>query len=325
VAGGLVADVVSVAIGVRDPSFLIALPLLLSGQLMAAILRTDGYRRNRPVYAFAISGSVVSLFGVGLVLVAVLSVDSWTAPVWAYVIAHWVVLTVPLAQSRWVPSISALRGFVSLGRDTWKGVGADSLGVNARQLMIPYVAAAFGGLPAAAGIRGAQALAGLPLQVSQGLFPLFQAKVARIYAATNTVDRQTLKQWTISQCALLLPCVVIALFVPESLGEFVLGESWAFAGPALPWILLAALGTQLTRTKELRARVTGDMDVVAAGRILSIPPGLVAVAWLGAVYGPYGAAIGVFIAHLLMYVTISVAVERRIRVNASAKTVARVE
>ncbi len=320
-AGGLVADVVSVAIGVHDPAFLLALPALLAGQLTASILRTDGYRRNRPTQALGISGSILFLFGIGLV-VTHLWVGTWTAPVWAYVLSHWLVLSVPLLRARWFPSIQALLGFTRLGRESWKGVGADMVGVNARQLILPYVAAAFAGLPAAAGIRGAQALAGLPLQVSQGLLPLFQAKLARIYAATHEVSRPILRQWTIGQCTLLIPCVVIAIFVPDVIGEFFLGSTWAVAGPALPWILLAALGTQLTRTKEMRARLTGDMDVVATGRLASIPPSIVAVGWLGAVYGPLGAAVGVFIAHALMYILISLALERRLRVSAAAQAAA---
>jgi O-antigen/teichoic acid export membrane protein len=197
--------------------------------------------------------------------------------------------------------------------------------VNARQLILPYVAAAFAGLPAAAGIRGAQALAGLPLQISQGLLPIFQAKLARVYAATQEVSRPILKQWTVGQCLLLIPCVVIAIFVPDAVGEFFLGPTWAFAGPALPWILLAALGTQLTRTKEMSARLTGDMDVIAVGRLVSIPPSIVMVGWLGATHGPLGAAIGVFLSHALMYFIISAAFARRVRANAAEQARATVE
>ena len=206
--GGAIAGAVSLAIGVRDVDFVLALMLLLPGQLAASVLRYEGYRRSKPLHAVAVSGSILALFGLGLLLLQVMPETTWTAPIWAFVVAHWLVLAVSLVRSRWYPSLSAMVDFARLGRDSWKSVGADMIGVNARQLAVPYVAAAFGGLPAAAGIRGAQALAGLPLQIPQGLLPQFQAKMARIYAATNTVSRPILREWTVIQCALLLPCVV---------------------------------------------------------------------------------------------------------------------
>src|SRR5690606_31361149 len=146
-------------VAVFDPSLIVFAMVVAVGlppRLVLSMIRADRYRAMLPRAAAVQSGGILAIFAVALAAAEMLSVDrSWYAPVYVYAAVTWGWTVIALLGMKWRLSGAHCRELIHAGRATWAGVSANLLMVHGRQLSIPYIVAGMGGLPAAAGLRGA--------------------------------------------------------------------------------------------------------------------------------------------------------------------------
>lgn len=187
------------------------------------------------------------------------------------------------------------------GKHVWASLSGNLLVTLCRQGGIPSAAALAGSLTTVGGLRGAQSLAGLPLQVPQGLAPLFISQGSVSAAKTRRYPARLGGVWTVLQVGLLGSCFVLSFLLPDPVGQALLGQTWEQADTALPWVLLGALFSQLTLGVEVRLKVENRLGTLVKVRTATLPVSLVAVAVGSALHGAEGAAWGYLCGTLATY------------------------
>jgi hypothetical protein len=181
----------------------------------------------------------------------------------------------------------------------WRG-SLTSFSVNSVGIIgVPLVVATVGGVPAAGGLRAAQAVAGLPLQVPQGLQIIALAKSQRDFLSDKD-GTSVVRAWIAFHSLLFVLMVPVALAIPDSWGTRAFGDVWRLASGALPLLLLASGAAACTLGIELYARVIGRTNALAGIRAIAIAPTLAFAAAGAAVLAAVGAAIGLLIGQCLL-------------------------
>lgn len=171
------------------------------------------------------------------------------------------------------------------------------------QLLLPFLLYPIAGLATVGGVRAGQSLAGLGLQVPQGLQPLVLASAIKRYRERGHFDISLLAYWT---CALVLSMfsltLVIMLLVPNSMGEALLGDSW---NPARQLIILFALAGTLAQAAsgvEIYFRAINRIQPLILLRLVMAPVTL-GLGVIGAyASGTVGTALGLVVANGILLV-----------------------
>lgn len=151
--------------------------------------------------------------------------------------------------------------FIELGKGTHVAMLAHALLSSGRSIMFPWIGQVSGGLTAVAGVRGAQTVAAVPLQVPQGLQAITQASIA--VCTPGRAENRILKKWATLQLALMIPMALLSISIPDRVGNALLGSSWEYAADSVPWILLGAAVAQLSAGYEMILRKHRQMDRIA--------------------------------------------------------------
>jgi O-antigen/teichoic acid export membrane protein len=277
--------------GVRDYWTLLFMGAAAPPILALHAVRLVEYRRLQPPRAFQYSALQLACYLALLVATSLLLESNWVSVMIVYAVGSWLTFGATLYRTPDFPSVSAAREFYATRSGT-VGLSLNYASVTARQLGVPLVASVFATLSAVAGLRGAQLIAGIPLQVPEGLQPLFVSRGSHQYRLTGVFPEHLTRTWARIQVATLVPCTTLSAYIPASIGERLLGNTWETAGPALPWIFLSALFAQLAMGDEIYFRVVGQAHRIARVRLFTIAPTLTAVAVGAEEWGSVGAAAG---------------------------------
>lgn len=283
-AAGLLVDVRDLTV---VPLLMLALPPLIG----LHGVRLVEYRRQNPWRAAAFSVAQFAIYTATLFTALSLMAPTWRATATAFSAAAWIALAVALLWARTLPRFSRMYAIIKQRSGTWALLTTYASN-SVRQLGVPLMTALGGSFTAVAGVRGAQTLAGLPLQVPEGLQPLFVARASAYWRDHGVFPERLLSLWNRGQLALILPCIAASLVVPDSVGETLLGETWTTARTPLAWIFVSALFSQLLVGLEMRGRVTDTLRNVARVRAVTVIPTLGLVGLGAAMHQATGAAAG---------------------------------
>ena len=292
---GAVMLAVALAIGVRDPWMLAASVLLPVGVSLTTLRRLAHYSFGEAGRALGISVATTAL-----------CVPLWllwpsTGPFHAFVV--YAVATFSVGVCVAVPHITAgrsVREFVALGDGFHLQVIGNTALANSRTVLFPWAAQGVAGAVPVAGVRGAQTVAAIPLQVPQGIQPLAQASLSR--AQSRASERRGLRRWNVLQAILVVPMCVASVVMPDSVGTFLLGDTWVHAEDSLPWILLGAFVAQVTAGYEMLLRKWQTLRHLLRVKALCLPVALV-VAWpLTVAWGATGVALAILLDNLVVMI-----------------------
>lgn len=151
-----------------------------------------------------------------------------------------------------------------------------------------WIATAVGGLPIAAGTRGAGTLAGPVTVVLTAIRSVLLPRAVAHSAAPDGLRR--LVRDTLGMTALAAPFLVLLALFPDRVGESLLGETWSIVHPVMPLVafelllqVAAAPAEALHRVSASDRRILAIRATLAAVRVASVA--LVAPFGLGAVLG----------------------------------------
>lgn len=315
-AVGLAIAVIAAVLSANIPlavSALILVPALFS----ITSMRMFAYREAAAHRAMIISISVLVALSTSLLFLDwARFITPWAFPLTVYAGSVALVAIVGAVAMRWSPRTRPMAQFATLGRGDFWAPLFNLLAINARQILVPYAVGLSSGLASVAGLRGAQTIAGLPLQISQGMQPPFTVALARQY--DDPGQRRLLRIWTLGQILLLVPVTVASIFVPASIGKMLLGQTWELASPALPWVLGGALLAQLTVGNEVSLRLLGRIGEMTRVRWISLIPTVIFAMAGGWIDSARGAAAGLLLGNLLM-LTWSTLLRTRLQGSAGAR------
>ena len=281
VTAGLAVAGVSVVMGLSPWSACWA-TVYLTGLLVMDALRFRCYRGREVGAAGLLSASaLIAVVGASALVGPSGAVDIFAVAAASYgvvAVAAWTALVRPRLMR------TGLQLVLRCGQEAGKGTLAGYFGLSAFRLGAPVAMSLTGGPIMLASFRGAQTLASLPLQLPESLRLPYLVRAARLQHEQGHLPPSFVRVWPLMLIAVLGPCLVAALLVPDAAGEAVLGETWGVAGAALPLVILGAFFNQLTVGLELVARVTGGVQHIARVRIWAGSLGLPVVA-LAARYG----------------------------------------
>ncbi len=189
-----------------------------------------------------------------------------------------VALSASLALTSRRAAVDGVHLVLRCGREMGKGTLKGYMGLSAFRLGAPIAMSFTGGPVMLASFRGAQTLASLPLQIPESLRLPYLVRGTRLHQTQGDLPVAYRRSWPLMLCAVLGPCLVLAVVVPDALGEAVLGDTWRVAKTALPFILIGAFFNQLTVGIELVARIKGGVEHVARVRVWAGVVGLPVVA-----------------------------------------------
>lgn len=292
--------------------------LLPPAMLSVEALRYRQHREGRHQGAMWLSMAVLASGTLSLILAArFLDLSDWGATYLVFATAYAGVAVIGIARVGACPSFGAFMEFLHLGRHDWRASTLNFLTIMARQVSVVYAVAGVAGLAVAGGLRGAQAIAGLPLQVSMGMQPLFLSAASRRLARTSIYSNSLTFGWFVSQSGLLLSCAVASFFVPDWMGEMILGATWESASIALPWVLFASWIAQLVFGFETYLRLVGQLGILARIRVVTLALTLACAMSGGVLDGVRGAAIGIVVGNSA---TLCLAAVRKRQVRARLAT-----
>lgn len=269
------------------------------------------YRRGRVAHAATVSLAALLVFLLAVVAAETTPQVLRIAPVELYLCTLGAMCVVCLGLLRQPLSLTRLRRFVRDGRRYWGSLSGNVALTLTRQGLVPFVCAGAGSLAAVAGLRGAQSLSGLPQQVPQGMAPLFVAKGSVFHERHGYYPGHYQRRWWYLQLSILGPAFVLSWFVPDQLGEALLGQTWPNAKLALPWVMLGSLFSQLTLGADVQFKVEGRVRVAVLVRAATLPVSVVCVAMGAHWYSAQGAAVGFMLGTLTTLIGVTWARRRR--------------
>lgn len=147
----------------------------------------------------------------------------------------------------------------------FKKSAANLLAQMSTVVTVPFLLAAAGDAALVGGYRAAQTVAVAPLQLLQGMHPVLLPRLTPSNGAP--LVKKTLFRWTVVCVFVMMPIVILAFFAPSDLGTRLLGESWQYAEPALPYVLLEGMLAQIAVALEAVLRMRSRFNVVSLVRI----------------------------------------------------------
>jgi O-antigen/teichoic acid export membrane protein len=299
---GLVTGLVCVAVGLsvdgHAGAALVALGLSLPGLLVQDCWRYAFFAAGRPRDA-AVNDTVwavVQFTAIGTLLVTGHTSVFLLTLAWGW--AALVAAVVGAFQAGVLPQLSATAGWFRATRDLNVRLGLDYIvNMGAVNLSI-YLIGGIVGLIAVGSIRAAQVLLG-PLQLlSFGLSAFALPLLSTIAAAGRRLRRIAVG---LSGGIMLVSVVwvTVLLLLPRSIGEALLGESWAGAGAVLLPIGIVMIATGTTTGPRVGLKALRRADVLLRVTVVQAPF-ILALGVAGAVLdGARGAAVGYALADIL--------------------------
>lgn len=302
VASGWVVGVggaaVLIVLAALIPAFWVTFALLAVGfpvLMLVDAARYGAFAQTRPAQAFRIDA--VWILAQAAILLGIWALDLWSAPA---IVASWVggsafALGYALFCLRAIPTpLQGLR-WLRRNRDLSARFAAEYFAISGVQQSVVFFSVVFAGLTASGAIRGGQVVLG-PLSIfTMGFAVVALPSLSRL-ARSHRYDRLRSRSVVISAllATVTLAYGAVVLTVPASLGQAVLGASWATGAQLLPLLILQLLVSNLSygATSGMRA-----MQLARRSLILrwSTAPLIVAAivygAWQGGASGAVLAAV----------------------------------
>ncbi|WP_420363618.1 hypothetical protein AABM26_04570 [Curtobacterium aetherium] len=175
-----------------------------------------------------------------------------------------------VAFAVWASS-GALLGYVAAvltasdTRPSWSGTpvpsarsvafAADTLIGSGVVQLVTWIATAIGGLPVAAALRGAGTLAGPVTTALTAARAVLIPRSGRSLASSDGLRRSAVD--AASMVGLAVPALVALAFVPDRVGDALLGDTWVLVGPILPLTALDLLFQLVAAVPEAAHRALG--------------------------------------------------------------------
>jgi O-antigen/teichoic acid export membrane protein len=255
----------------------VALPLLLLQDCLRQVMIIGGRARSA-----ALNGSawlVLSIVGFVLVGPSDLTV-AWAVTVWA--MGGCAAAMFGLLQTRVALGRGATEWLRRQGDLSSRYLGEYLLALASGHMLVVLVAA-FAGLSAAGGVRGAQVVVG-PLTVVFGAISTQAVPhLARSWDRQEILDRHT-RRLSMTFVGIAVVFFGLLLAIPESLGRELLGDSWGSTRDLLGWFALSYVAIGAAGGAVIGLRATGRARQALSARIVTtvVTTGLVA---FGLVFG----------------------------------------
>lgn len=283
-ATGVALALASFAVEGPAHSAALALAVALPGLLVQDCWRFAFFARGVPKAAFANDGIAALALAVGLAVIELSGVRDLVVFIVAWGAAAGLGAVAGCAQAGLRPQVGQARAWLLRHRSLALPYAGDFFSYFGSGQLATYAVTVFGGLSAAAALRGAGVLLG-PLNV------LFMGigNIAVPEGVRRRSSRRSLLRWTLplSSCLALaaLAWTGAVLLLPASVGHAALGDSWQVARPVLLPLGLAMAGSGFASGAIGGLRALAVARTSLLGRLLSAP--LVTVGVL--VGSPFGA------------------------------------
>lgn len=288
VAAGGTGVLLAYAVG-STSQLAMALGLALSGLLVEERLRLEMHAIGRSDLASVASAIVCGAVALGMLVPA--PEGWWTWPMVWYGGANAAVGVAGLLWGRMPVSLGETRRLFALEWRRWGSLFAVHAVTLGSWMLVPFVVTAQSGLAAGAGLRGAQTLTAIPQQIPQGL----QSPFLRRWSWAGVDDTRTAARqrgrWYLIQLAIFVPILACFVVLPDSLGEALLGETWRYAEPLLPVVVLLGAVASMVLAADMQLRILQRTDVLLRIRTGMLPVVVAATIAGGAIGGPQSALV----------------------------------
>lgn len=247
-------------------------------------LRFASYSANRPGVAL---GNTAAWLGLQFVLFALLFASQQASPsflagAWAASSIAGCLVGTTVLKVRFSPA-RAVRWFTR-GSSLVRSLGIEQLLMSGVAHGVPLIVAALSGLSAVGALRAAITLLGPVTALAHGTLIALVPAAARRWAAGRTDFARRLTVVGASIGSACFAWSLLLLVLPTSLGEALLGRSWAGARELVPYVgAWFGLG-YIAEPAINRLRITGRNWVAARLRLLFAPISLVS-AVIGSILG----------------------------------------
>jgi O-antigen/teichoic acid export membrane protein len=287
------------------------------GWMIISAFRFGAYRTGERFLASRIVLLNLLVFGLlfgtlhSLSAAEALGIPEWVVPPVSHAGSTTLCAGIALLTRRGPRADGLVRQAARASFTSYRSIGT-SFGVNGTIMLgVPSTIGLVAGLGAVAGYRGGQTLAGLPLQIPQGLQPILLRQLADQDGSSPAARQSVLRLWQLATAVLLGGSALIATMVTDVWGERVLGDTWQYAEDALPWLLVGAIFSQWMYGVEATCRVTDQMATYALWRAIWLLPTFALVV-VGADWsGARGAAIAMLTANATLFLTLRYRVSLR--------------
>lgn len=243
------------------------------------------------------------VWGASLVPAMIVATEHGTVA--AFVLAWGVAGTIAAAlgalQSGIMPSLAGIRGWLSQQRDLGLRYVVENAAKSGGAQFRMYGLGAIAGLADVGAVRGAELLLGPFIAILMGLSLVTVAEAARV------LRRAPHRLWLFclvlgggQAAAALVWGLSVLLFVPDSVGRFVLGDVWPVASALLLPATLAVTGAGIVTGAAAGLRALGasrrSLRTELIGSATYVTGGLVGAAFGGALGSSWGVAVALWIA-----------------------------
>lgn len=228
---------------------------------------------------------VVSALAAAFTLAGLLD-TMWTFAVWCAAGASVGYISATVQKLRlspiWGRSKVGTRVSAAFAFDFFVGSGSAQVGYN--------IVGALAGLQVVGSLRAAATLLGPVGIVVGSARTLAIPYLSRHHAVQKTSNSGVLAGTVVIACV-AVPTLAFVSFLPDPIGELVLGSNWAYAAPVLPYLALEMLFTALTTMPfaGFRAMLAGRESLIIRGSLAVLRIG--AVTFAAVVGGALAAAI----------------------------------
>jgi O-antigen/teichoic acid export membrane protein len=299
VLAGAIMLVASLVIGGSVGAALVAVAVSLPGLLLQDAWRQGFITHARPGLAAANDGAwaVLQLAFVGIVI-AQSDQPSVGALTLAWGLAGTLAGLLACLQGRRAPALSGGWQMVRDHRHLGPQFAAEFALTNGQAQVTVVGLAAISGTAATAGFRGAQVLFGPQRVLSNGLLLAVLPEGVRIRRSFSRL-RFLVRALSAVNTVLVLAVGAVLLALPDSVGEAILGDTWADTRPViLPMIVFGVTGT-IVSGPSMGLRVLSKASVCLRNRVVIAPVTIAATIVGMLVAGAVGAAWGMVAAGLL--------------------------
>lgn len=193
------------------------------------------------------------------------------------------------------PSVQSAVDYVRRYSHGWRAQLATAFLQVIPTVATPYAVGVGGGAAVVGAIRAAQSINGVPLQVVQGVQPVFLARISERYRKSGQAPVSLYVAIVSFQLCAVVAYGLAMMVIPDWVMKSVLGESWSSAESVLYYLLLAATFGQCFTLIEMHFRVVDELAFLARFSAPAIGVSVVAAGIGAAVGGAVGASIAVLV------------------------------
>jgi O-antigen/teichoic acid export membrane protein len=201
---------------------------------------------------------------------------------------------------RVLPAPGSARSWLSDNARLIPGFSVAGLAEPVAMTSIQFILAATLGLAAVGAIRAGQLLMS-PITVAlQGIFAVLGPEASRLLRDEPGKFTKRMAGVALLLVGFALSYGVVALLLPGSLGEALLGDSWAYAREVLPYLIVAVAASSAASAAALGLLVAGAASTLAKLALATYPLIVLLMVWGGAWGGVTGAAAGLAVGDVVL-------------------------